>query len=224
MLSWNICMRSRRARHPALLSLLAVLLSGCFSHAPVSNQPVIVGTVTKAIGTPSIIRRNESYLIGVESLIYAGDIIQTDNGSKAQLTMIDRSVIRVGNNAHVVIHRYEYTPGESSPQALITFTSGAIQIDTAGFAQAKHPDFQIQTPLASISLHSTKFWAGFIPGDRLLNLLLLHGKNVHVANDQGSVNLNSAGLGTTVTAGRMPQAPVKWNTDKRETAIGTTTM
>lgn len=207
-----------------LIPILAAALSGCFYRAAVPYKPKIIGTVTAASGMPSVIRHNEQFILGVQSQIYEGDILETNGDSRTRIKMIDHSIIRLGHRAHLVIHRYDFSPGASSSSARMTFTSGAMQIDAEDLAKSRTPNFHIQTPLANIHARSTGFWAGFKPGGKQLDLLLLHGEDIEVTNDQGSVKLDNRDFGTTVIAGGTPQVPVEWTAQKRSRAINATTI
>ena len=213
-----------RFRAISLILLMAVTLSSCIYRPLPSNQPKIIGTVTAASGTPVVVRYSEQYIIGVESRIYEGDILQTDPGSRAQLRMIDKSVITLGNNSHLVIHQYNYVPGANRSTADMTFTSGVLELDSTELSAERTPDFLIQTPIANLHVQSTGLLAGFNSNDKRLDLLLLHGKNVEVTNDQGSVRLDRVNYGTSIIAGGTPRVPAAWNPAKRARLINATTL
>lgn len=192
--------------------LLIVLVAGCFTRAPVSNQPKYIGIVIDASGEPNVVRRNENYLIGVESRIYEGDILETGDNSRARIRMIDHTIIRLGNDCHVLVHRYDYAPGMSKPSARITFTNGAMQINAGEISRARKGSFRVETPFANLALHDAVFWGGFAANT--LDVAMLKGRRIDIANEHGSVMLDHAGDGTTVIAGGAPQVPTHWTPAK----------
>lgn len=208
----------------ALFPVLALALSGCIYRPAAVYRPRVIGIVTAATGTPSIERYNEHFLIGVQSLIYQGDIIETDADSRARIRMIDHAVIHLGSDTHLVIHRFDYNPDNSTSSASMTFTSGAIRIDSGGKKVLRSPDFRIETPLASVRVRCLDFWAGFNDRDTRLELLLLKGNDVAVTNDQGSIKIDSMDFGTSVIAGGTPEVPMRWTAHKRARAIRETSI
>ena len=207
-----------------LFALLSVSLTGCFYRAPDSHQPEFIGTVTRTKGTPTIVRRNANYLIGVESRIYQGDIIQTDDQSGARIQMIDSSIIQLGKDSHLVIHSFSYRPGADKARSRLTFTSGALEIEAAKAQKPVSAEIRIETPLANIRTHGAGFRGQFLLGDKQLEVLFLKGKGVEVSNDQGDVNIDIPGFGTTVIAGGTPQVPVEWTSEKRSRAVRAITI
>ena len=157
---------------------LPALLSGCFFRTPVSNEPKHIGDVIEATGSPFVIRRNENYIIDVQSRIYEGDIIETDDTSKAQIEMTDRSMIRIGPGSHFVFNRYDYAPGASSPVARMTFTEGSVRIETRDIALARRPTFEVKTPFAVVGAGASDFWAGFIFAANTLDVATLAGNGI----------------------------------------------
>jgi len=203
---------------------LTISLAGCFSTKPVKNSPKHIGTVVAVSGSPSIVRKNQSYIIDVRSLIYEGDIVNTDSSSKTRIEMIDDSVIRLGEGSHFVFHQYDYEPGASSAVARMTFTSGSMRIDTRMITEAKRPKFEIRTPLAIIGVRGTEFWGGFIFGDNTLDVAMLSGKGIYVTNDHSTVEIGVAGFGTTVIGGTAPQPPYEWSSRKLDRAVEATAI
>lgn len=219
-------MRCARASLRAILVLvLLASLAGCFLFRhPAPMGPRVIGTVTEASGSPSLIRRNQSYIIGVQSRIYEGDIVETDDASRARIEMIDHSTIGFGGGSHCIFHHYEFKPGDTTPVASMTFTSGSMRIASAGYDKGKHPTFQVQTPMATIGIHGGELWGGFVFGDGRLDIALVAPGAFDVANDHGSVEVSTAGYGTTVLAGGAPQEPVRWTPDRLRRVQNTTAL
>lgn len=213
-----------RASKFALLVLYLASLGGCFFSPPVDPGPRLIGTVQKAAGTPSVIRRNQRYLIGAQSRIFEGDIVETDDLSRTRIEMIDQSIIRLGEGTHFVFHQYNYVPGMRSPVAKMTFTSGSVQINPRGIAASRNGNFEVATPLATVGAKTADFWAGFIFGNRILDVTMLKGESVYVSNDFGSTRIDAVGYGTTVAGGNGPQLASKWPGDKLAAARDATAI
>jgi len=229
MLSWKICKRyvpAASLTRPGIVLALLLPLTGCFlfSHPSGHPAPKIIGIVTGAAGSPSVIRHNQSYLLGVQSQIYAGDIVETDDGSRTRIEMIDHSIISFGGGSHCIFHRYDYSPGDEAPLATVTFTGGSIQVATAGYDDSKHPSFEVRTPVAAILIQGGTVWGGFDGMTGKLSVVLFDGEGTLVANDHGNVSLEKPRDGTTVRAGAAPQVPVQWSDQMLLRALGTTSL
>ena len=77
-------------------------------------------------------------------------------------------------------------------------------------------------PVGTIGVCGADFWGGFGLTAGGLDVIMPEGKGVYVDTAAGRVELDKAGLGTTVVNGAA-QAPVAWGQDKIGRAVATIT-
>lgn len=209
---------------PISILLLCLALAGCQTPRDAFSEPTLIGTVVATNGFPSVIRQNQSYIIDVQSRIYEGDIVRTNEMSRASIEMVDESVIDLGPDSHLIIHEYQLQDAETAPVARMTLASGSLKAEAHFDVDTRKPRFRIQTPLANIAVRGGSFWSGFIFGDNTLDAAVLDGKGLLVSNEHGSVEISRHGEGTTVIGGTAPQPPTPWSQLKLDRAIEETVI
>ena len=203
--------------------LLVTLLTGCSSPAPQYNGPVSIGIITKSMGFPTVVRKNQTYILAVQARIYEGDIVKTDNGSMLNIQMSDETVFLLGSNSHFVLHSYKYTPHSWAPIARLSLTNGTLRTTTGNIMKKKRTSFEIKTTLAVIDVVSGDFWVGYL-GENTLEVALADGAGIYVFNDSGSVNIDNAGYGTSIIGDSAPQTPTIWTEQDLNAVFSTLTF
>ncbi len=219
MLTLRTCTRLRAASSAVLATL--VLLTSC-STTPGTIGPRVIATVMAVAGAPNTIRKNQSYMLDQQSLIYEGDILQTDAAGKVQVVMIDNTMITLGPNSHLLFHQYKYRDGDAGPTARLTLGNGTLLVDNPTTQKAARQKFEIQTPVALISVKGAMFFGGFLFEPNTLDVALFRGNSVVVSNDHGSTELTKPGSGTSVQGSRGPQPSSAWPAPRRQTALDNT--
>tara|TARA_B100000029_G_scaffold511397_1_gene605336 strand:- start:836 stop:1402 length:567 start_codon:yes stop_codon:yes gene_type:complete len=182
---------------------------------PVSTE---IGVVTASEGYPSVIRNNQSYILGRESRIFANDVIDTDKQGKLQIRMIDNTILSMGHGSHFVLHRYWKMSEAFSLEG--TFTKGTIRATRD--AQEVEVEIVFTTPLATIQSISEDFWAGFV--DRTLEVALIKGSSIIVRNRSGEREILEPKHGIKVNIGSGPQEPIPWNESRINSATAKTNL
>jgi hypothetical protein len=73
-------------------------------------------------------------------------------------------------------------------------------------------------------VRGTDFWGGYgVTPDGALDVIMLSGKGVYVKNDKGQVELDKAGLGTTIKADGTLGEVKAWPEEKIGRAVATIT-
>jgi len=212
----------RSVRATGLGIFVGLLLIACVAHPPV--DPDHIGIVTGSAGVPSVIRNGKTYMLARESRIYPGDIIETDHSSGVKVSMIDDTVISVGHDTRFIFHQYKYSPGGFFPRAMLTFTSGAFRAKTGAITDKWFGTFEISTPLAMINPHTADFWAILESDENTLEVAMIDGKKVTVANTHGNAKLKHRGFGTRVTAGSAPRRPKLWSDRELDAGLNETAL
>lgn len=175
-------------------------------------------------GFPSVIRQSQSYIIDVRSRIYEGDIVRTNELSRASIEMVDESLMELGPDSHLIFHEYRLVPDDNAPVARMTLASGSLKAETHFDVDSRKSKFRIQTPLADITVLGGSFWSGFIFSDNTLDTAVLDGSGLFVSNEHGGVEISRRGEGTTVIGGTAPQPPTPWSPLKLDRAIEQTVI
>lgn len=100
----------------SFLNLLVLLLSQTsFGAAPQSpNRGAPTGKVVQLVGSAKAADRPLNY----GDLVYAGETIRTDGGSRVKILMTDRSIIDVGEDSAIRIRSYPANLATDSPREL----------------------------------------------------------------------------------------------------------
>ncbi len=211
-------------KHSAgMLGLMALIsLQGCLTRTVF--EPDKLGTVTHAIGFPSVSRNSQTYILDRESIIYRGDIVNTDENSRIQIGLADGTVLSLGSNSHLVLHTYRIKEGKPFASIVTAFTRGAIRITRQG--DDIDEAVVLTTPLATVWSKGQDVWAGYLLDDqsRSLDVSMLAGRQVRVSNRDGTSILNQAGYGIKVTTGAAPRGPRVWDTGVTEQALNSTAI
>jgi hypothetical protein len=200
-------------RYLSLLVLLAAPVAWAQSEADCQ-----VGRVVRVVGTVEL-QRDVRRLTPFQGLrLCIGDRIATRPASIAELRLRDGSLLTVGKSSELVIREYRIYRNRPN-EAQFELGKGAFRSIT-GFITKRAHRYEVRTPVATIGVRGTDFWGGFgLTGDGL-DVIMLEGKGVYVDTPAGRVELDKAGLGTTVTAGAA-SVPAPWADAKLARAVAT---
>lgn len=149
------------------------------------------------------------------SEVFRNEMVATGAQARAGLRLADETSLVLGENAQVRLDEFIF---DKDGSAAINLVTGALRFVSAA---GGHPGkLIVKTPVATIGIRGTDFWAG--PIDGVYGVLLLTGK-VEVSNDGGSVTLDTPRTGTLITgAGIAPGDAVPWPDDRRVRALNKT--
>lgn len=147
--------------------------------------------------------------------VYRNEMVKTGALARAQLRLEDETSLVMGENAEVRLDEFVY---DKDGSATINLVTGALRFISSANG---HPGkLTIKTPVVTIGIRGTDFWAG--PIDGVYGVLLLTGK-VEVSNSAGSVTLDTPRTGTLITGADVaPGDAVSWPDDRRVRALSKT--
>lgn len=181
-----------------------------------------VGKITALHGTATVERHGQFFTAGTDVLVCNGDKYQTDSTSVLELTLRDGSVITVGKGSEFAVNAYHIYKNKPNV-ALFELTKGAFRAVT-GFMTKRPHQYEVKTATATIGVRGTDFWGGYGLTEHGFDVVMLAGKGVYVAGVNGEVvELEVAGLGTTIVNQSAPTAPKKWDDEKVAKAVATIT-
>lgn len=140
--------------------------------------------------------------------------VTTEAGARLELLFLDDTKLTLGENAKLRIDRFVYAPRTARTSVRLAAV-GAFRFVSG--AKGGNSDVAIVTPVATIGVRGTDFWAG--PIDGAYGVLLLEGA-VDVANGAGSASLDEPGEGVNIAGpGVAPGAVTQWPQDKVSRAL-----
>lgn len=176
-----------------------------------------VGKVTRIQGAGMAMQNALPRPLKPGDTILAGDVLSTGKGARLEVTMVDGSVLTLGEKAVLVVS--EYVMG-ATPNAALRLLQGAFSATTGKITQLADASFQVNTEVATIGVRGTTFWGGMLDGR--FQVAMLAGKGVYVETRAGRVELTEAGQGTAIAdANAMPTSPNVWGKAKTDRAVAT---
>lgn len=181
--------------------------------------------IQNVVGVVWLQRGENKNLLDYETKLCEGDHVLTLMNSIAEFKLRDGSIITVGKESEFVFKQYElYKNANKKPNlALFELVKGAFRSITGSITKREHR-YEIQTVVATMGIRGTDFWGGFGLTENGLDVMMIEGKGVYVVNPKGEqVELDKAGMGTTVFPDKSPKAPIKWGDAKVAKAMLTVT-
>lgn len=200
--------------------LLSLSLPAFADHTPRHN--CLVGQVSSVKGTVELERKANKITPVEGTKICKGDKFTTAQGAVAELTLRDGTKLTVGRESQLVIREYKIYRKQPNV-ALFDLLQGAFRSITGSITKRPHK-FEVKTAIATIGVRGTDFWGGYgVTPDGAVDVIMLSGKGVYVKNDKGQVELDKAGLGTTIKADGTLGEVKAWPEAKVNKAVATIT-
>lgn len=212
----STCIVLRLARVSFIISILSLAASCEVQPTLSGSQQILVGIVTTSEGYPEVTRNNRQYMLARQSRIFQDDIIHTDRQSRLWIRLENGSMLSLGSDSHLVVHRYE--ANNEAPVTEMSFTSGSVRIQSP-LPTPERQRIQLRTPLATVRTSGSDFWSGYTFGENTLDITMLEGQPTEVENTHGTVQLLESGWGTTVIGDSAPQPPKSWPQRKTDQAL-----
>jgi hypothetical protein len=173
-----------------------------------------VGEVAKAQGICRGTTAEDTRKLVPGSSVSFGDVLATEGGARLEIGFLDATTLTLGENAKLRIDRFVYAPRTTRTSVRLAAV-GAFRFVSG--TRGGDSDVAIVTPVATIGVRGTDFWAG--PIDGAYGVLLLEGA-VDVANGAGSATLDEPGEGVNIAGpGAAPGAVTQWPQDKVSRAL-----
>jgi hypothetical protein len=144
----------RKSRFVVIILTLAALAIPFTAHAAaVGRFTLIKGQVDVLKGgkVPGIPAKVQD---GVET----GDVIRTKSGAKAQLSMVDDSVITLAPESRLAIADYQYNPARGERRAVLRLFRGLVHAVVNRIIKTEEPDFIMETHTATIGVRGTNWY------------------------------------------------------------------
>lgn len=191
---------------------LITLLLCCFAATGVFAEPASVGKISRYRGGAFAINEGESRNLQLGAELREGDRIVTGENTRVEMEMIDGALITLGDFTYFKVKAYAFDQAASAGRAEVSMLRGVFRAVTGKLGKLAGAPFKVETPLASIGIRGTDFWGEQTAA--LFEVALLGGTAIIVSNEQGEVEVNQVGTGTTILPGKGPATPVPWGNAK----------
>ena len=143
--------------------------------------------------------------------LYQGDTLVTLAQSKAELKMIDGTLIRLSEKSRFQLDQYQFNAAQSSRNVSLRQVKGYFRVLMGKLSQARAKNrFEVGTRLAVIGVKGTDFFAGPLSVGQM-NIALFEGGPLEVKNSGGTLILKKAGEGVNIQTHKgMPAKAKQW--------------
>ncbi|MCK9376144.1 MAG: FecR family protein [Syntrophobacterales bacterium] len=142
--------------------------------APLAAHAAVVGRFTEVRGEVNVLKRGQIPGLPVKlyDTVEPGDVIRTKYQAKAQLTMVDDSVITLAPESRLAVADYVYKPS-GERRAVVRLFRGLAHTVVRRVIETEEPDFIMETHTAIIGVRGTDWYTLLMPG--FTSLYLAHG-------------------------------------------------
>ncbi|MGA9755004.1 MAG: FecR family protein [Desulfobaccales bacterium] len=151
----------------ALIVLIVVVLA-----VPLTAGAAVVGRFTLVTGQVDLLKGGKIPGIPakVQDGVEAGDIIRTKAKAKAQLTMVDDSVITMAPESRLALADYQYDAARGERRAVVRLFRGLVRTVVNRIIKTEEPDFIMETQTAVVGVRGTNFFTLVGPNSTLTAL------------------------------------------------------
>jgi hypothetical protein len=128
--------------------------------APLTAHAAVVGRFTLITGQVDVLKGGKvpAIAVKVQDGVEPGDVIRTKTMSKAQLAMVDASVITLAPESRLAIADYQYQPDRGERRAVLRLFRGLVHTAVNRIIKTEEPDFIMETHTATIGVRGTDWY------------------------------------------------------------------
>jgi len=132
---------------------------------PLAAHAAIVGHFTKVQGDVDLLKAGKlpAIRVKVKDGVEPGDIVRTKTKARAELTMVDNSVIILAPQSRLAVADYVYTPANGERRAVIRLFRGLVHTVVSHIVKTEQPNFIMETHTATIGIRGTNFYTLLAP-------------------------------------------------------------
>lgn len=201
--------------------LLFLMLVTALSSA--SADPIVAKAIV--VQNKVILESSNASLVEVKrgSTLSLGDTIRTHDNARAIFRFNDGTTLTLGSQSEIKIQTF--SASQQDKKGVFDFVKGALRIVTGAITKTGKPDFTVKTPMGSIGIRGTDFWAGNLNNHASMDVLLIKSEHaLHISNPLGQVQLNKDLQGTTLNPNQAPLSPRMWPEEKIQRAFNTVSI
>jgi hypothetical protein len=151
-------MQKNFSRGLIVILLLALIL-------PLTVHATVVGHFTQLRGEVDLLKGGQipGRAVKVQDGVEPGDVIRTKARAKAELTMIDNSIIVLAPESRLAVADYAYNPATNERRAVVRVFRGLVHTVVNRIIQTEQPDFIMETHTAVIGVRGTNWYTLLAP-------------------------------------------------------------
>jgi len=132
----------------------------------------VVGRFTQVIGQVDLLKQGKLPALAakVQDGVEPADVIRTKSKAKAQLTMVDDSIITLAPESRLAIADYQYDPARGERRAVLRLFRGLVHTAVNRIIKTEEPDFIMETHTATIGVRGTNWYTLLGPNSTLAAL------------------------------------------------------
>lgn len=139
--------------HNAILALGAVIVAA--AAAPASGDDGDIAWVAQINGAPTVARAGTTAALVRGATVQMGDLIETNDTSKAKLLFRDDSVLAIGPRSRVTVEAFRTQ--SDGRTARLRVLAGRFKLAIAKYFEGP-TDYQVLTPTAVAGVRGTVLW------------------------------------------------------------------
>jgi len=141
-----------------MLIALAILLSATLHAA-------VVGRFTQVRGEVDVLKGGKipGLPVKLRDGVEPGDVIRTKARARAELTMVDDSILILAPESRLAIADYTYNPVRQERRAVVRLFRGLVHTVVNRVIQTEEPDFIMQTHTAVLGVRGTDWYTLLAP-------------------------------------------------------------
>jgi len=155
----------------ALLVLIVMAVT-----VPLAAHAAVVGRFTQVRGEVNLLKGGKipALAVKVQDGVEPGDVIRTKAKARAELTMVDDSIIILAPESRLAIADYVYNPARGERRVVLRFFKGLVHTVVKRVLNPAEPDFLMETHTAIIGVRGTDWYTILMPG--FTSVYLPHGR------------------------------------------------
>ena len=125
------------------IQLLVILLTLMAFAIPMAAHASAVGRFTLVRGEVDVLKGGKIPALPakLQDGVEPGDVIRTKAGARAQLTMIDASILTVAPESRLAVADYPYNPARGERRAVVRLFRGLVHTVVNRIIKTEEPDF-----------------------------------------------------------------------------------
>jgi hypothetical protein len=190
---------------------LALLIAVSAGTPVFAAEAEVIGNAEKLKPEAGARLDGDTRVLAVGADLHRDEQVWTAAGGRLDIKFADGSTVALGENARMVLDEFVMPQDGGAGTQVLRSISGALRFVGGAVDQSKPGATKIVTPIATMTVRGTEFFAG--PIDGTYGVFVFHGE-VEVATSAGSVSLKD-GEGTSLTQSRIaPTPPKTWGAAK----------
>jgi len=127
---------------------------------PMTAHAAAVGRFTLVKGQVDVLKGGKVPAIAakVQDGVEPGDVIRTKSGAKAQLSMVDASIITLAPESRLAVAEFQYNPVQGERRAVLRLLRGLVHTVVNRVIKTEEPDFLMETHTATIGVRGTDWY------------------------------------------------------------------